>query len=397
MKKQGLTGLRFEEIIDFSVFVFAFLIPISSFLSTRVLLLTFIVSIFLLGDYRRLRNTSWDIFLYSLIIIFGVFYSDDLAMSLKILETNFSLLAIPVVVVRMKNLNEKKIIKIFYFFVAGLLLASCISLVRAFFSYEETKDVRFFFFYQFTNVINSHPTYFAYYLIFAIAFGLYILYYNKSDLSPYLIISILIFLFVVLVLTGGRTAFISILLTFSFFILRFLVGERGVHKKTTIVLVAALMIVMFLVNVVDLGNRYSALNDSWERFVLWESAVRATPSILWGAGTGDTKLLNDYYLSHNLAQYAEGSYNAHNQFIQILFSNGVFGLLAVLIMLARPLYVSVIQKNALGVLVFFPFLIYGMTEVFLGRYQGVAFFVLLHQCFIAQYQRDTPVFSLKSN
>jgi hypothetical protein len=33
----------------------------------------------------------------------------------------------------------------------------------------------------------------------------------------------------------------------------------------------------------------------------------------------------------------------------------------------------------------FPFVIYGMTEVFLGRYQGVVFFVLCHQIVVGQY------------
>jgi O-antigen ligase len=154
---------------------------------------------------------------------------------------------------------------------------------------------------------------------------------------------------------------------------------------------------MFLVSSIDFGNNSSAVDDSWERFALWESAMRATPSILWGAGTGDSKLLNEYYLTHNLTQFAEGSYNAHNQFIQIFFINGILGLLAVLILIIRPLYLSVKRQNALGILVFFPFLIYSMTEVFLGRYQGVVFFALLHQCFIAYYQSEARSLILKTS
>ena len=55
------------------------------------------------------------------------------------------------------------------------------------------------------------------------------------------------------------------------------------------------------------------------------------------------------------------------------------------------------NNNSFGVLVFFPFLIYGVTEVFLGRYQGVIFFALLHQVFINRLIIPKLEFDLKSN
>ena len=59
-------------------------------------------------------------------------------------------------------------------------------------------------------------------------------------------------------------------------------------------------------------------------------------------------------------------------------------------MVGRPLYLAVKNKNILAILCMFPFLIYGMTEVFLGRYQGVVFFALLHQVFIMEMNLDRP-------
>jgi len=149
---------------------------------------------------------------------------------------------------------------------------------------------------------------------------------------------------------------------------------------------------MFVFNTINLKEK----NDYWERLVLWESALKATPDMIWGVGTGDYKnVLNEYYVSHDLSKFADSSFNSHNQFIEVLFSNGLIGVVSLLLLVGRPLYLSVRNQNVLASLTFFPFIIYGMTEVFLGRYQGVVFFALLHQSFVTYYLSHKPSFSLK--
>ncbi len=153
---------------------------------------------------------------------------------------------------------------------------------------------------------------------------------------------------------------------------------------------------MFFIASFDNEVRETILNDSWDRFALWKSAIIANPNIFLGVGTGDYKtVLNEYYQSHGLTQFAIDSFNSHNQFIQIFFSNGILGLIAVIILMGRPLYLAVKNNQPFGILVFFPFIIYGMTEVFLGRYQGIVFFALLHQFFVSQYLSTKPSFALK--
>ncbi|MBK7649495.1 MAG: O-antigen ligase family protein [Flammeovirgaceae bacterium] len=126
------------------------------------------------------------------------------------------------------------------------------------------------------------------------------------------------------------------------------------------------------------------MNDSWDRFDLWDAAINASTNPFWGEGTGDYKLvLNQYYTTHQMSHFANESLNSHNQFIQIYFSNGIIGLLAIVILLGSPIYRSFKMGNPLGILIFFPFLIYGMTEVFMGRYQGVVFFAFLSQVFFS--------------
>lgn len=369
--------------------MFLFAIPLSSVISVRLLVLASILSFFVRKESGNIIRQAWDIILYLLVLAVGMFYSEDLSTGFRVLETNFCFLAIPLVFLRSKVLDDKTRVNIFRAFLVGLVTASFICIFYAMFRYLSNPDVKFFFFDYFTEPINSHPTYFAYYLIFSISVELYFLYYQQQiarSASRYITI---LFLFFILILTGGQTAFISLLFVFSFFILKFFTEGKSEKKWVITGLITLMLCCMFLITIVEKGNRVIALNDSWERAILWESAILANVNPFFGVGTGDYKeALNDYYATHNLTQFASESYNSHNQFIQILFSNGVLGVLAFGFMLGRPLYMAMSSRNILAILCMFPFLIYGMTEVFLGRYQGVVFFALLHQIFIADISSD---------
>ena len=385
---------RYKD-LHYLLLCFAFTIPLSRFLSVRVLILLLLFSFFIRGGkgyLSKLLNQSWDILLYLSVLIIGLLYSEELPPGLRVIETSLSLFVLTLVFSKFKDFDKKHLHKVFYAFASGLLVACLICLVNASYAYSQSGNFNVFFFDELTGIIDSQPTYLAYYLIAVITFGLYWVYYEKINFSPILIVVFLLFFFLMLMLTGGLTAFVSVLFIFSFFVLKFLLEEKNKMQTLTFGIVVFMIICMFVLSNINLKEK----NDYWERFVLWESALKATPDIMWGVGTGDHyKVLNQYYLSHGLSKFASSSYNSHNQFIEILFSNGLIGVLSLLFLLGRPLYLSVRNQNLLGTLIFFPFVIYGMTEVFLGRYQGVVLFALLHQSFVTHYLTHKPSFSLK--
>jgi O-antigen ligase len=352
------------------------------------------------SDYKirflKFFKNSWDTALYLFLLILGLLYSQDLSAGLSVLETSFSLFAIPVILSRLSTFDKKFFINLLFSFLAGLIVASLICLTSSAYSYFQTGDFRSFLFYQLTEQIDLQPTYMAYYVSFAITLLLYSLYYETISWSKWSLIAIIFFLFTVLMLTAGRTAYISMLLTFSFFMLKFFFEETFTSKKRTAFIASIVLLTLMLtVNYFDLNTGYisdEVNNDYWERLTLWRAALHASPDFLFGVGTGDYKIvLNQYFMSHDLYQYAKSNYNSHNQFIQTLFSNGLIGLISLLFLIVRPIYLSLRHQNILGILVFFPFLIYGITEVFLGRYQGVVFFALLHETFITFYHsRNSP-------
>ncbi len=385
---------RSDRIIWYTLLLFVFLLPISQTLSARVLVVLFITSL-LFVKYKPFINgwvkASWDILLYLIFICIGVLYSSNHSLGFRTLETSFALFAVPLICYRLIGFEREKLNTVFISLTSGVLTASLICTAFAIIQYfTNSQNTQVFFFYEFTRVINSHPTYLAYYLIFAITIGLYYLNFEQFIFSRWLYISAIIFCFIILLLTGGQTAFVGLLFVFSFFLLKFFLGQnRTPNQRLTFGLVVSMFIVLIVVNSGKSTHREQELNDSWDRFELWRSAILANTNPIIGVGTGDYKqVLNQYYMEHNQPEFANEELNAHNQFIQIFFSNGILGLLAVLIILLRPLYMAFKHNDQLGILIIFPFLIYGMTEVFLGRYQGVAFFAILHAVLTAYYSRE---------
>jgi O-antigen ligase len=333
-------------------------------------------------------SNTWDIILYLSVLLLGLLNSSDLQNGLSVIETNFSVFAIPLIVAKVENFDKKKLYQLFYTLTFGLVVASLICLVNALVQYMSTNDIHVFLFYTFLDILDFQPTYFGYYLITAITFGLYLLFFEGNQTNYRLILTVEIFLFFTLMLTGSITSFISALFVFAFFVLKFFTEDKTRVRKVTFAVVAVMLITMFVFNYLykQIDSDTYRVTDYWERIELWKSALEANSNFLFGVGTGDYKnVMNQFYVEHHMNAYAAESYNAHNQYIQILFSNGIFGLIALLFILARPLYLSVRCQNILGALVFFPFLVYGMTEVFLGRFQGIVFFVLIHQIFIKFY------------
>jgi len=374
--------------------LFVFFIPISSFISVRLLFVTLLLSVIDINGNSLLR-ASWDILIYLLILLLGLTYSNNLDVGFKVLETSFSFLAIPLVISRLKFGAEEKFDQLMHSFILGLAIACLICLINATNKFMDAEDSQVFFFYQLTSVINSHPTYFAYFLIVAITYLLYFMYYQESSKHLILLCVSITFFFCFLMLTGGQTSFISLLFVLSYFILKFFLAKDTMKQRLTLMMVSIMVISMLVINSFDQSSREEVLNDSWDRYELWRSAILANSNPILGVGTGDYKsVLNEYYFRNNLDAYAEESLNSHNQFIQIFFSNGIFGLLAVIIIILRPVYMAFKKNDQLGILLMFPFLIYGITEVFLGRYQGVVFFALLHQTLVSTYLVTTKSLSV---
>lgn len=339
-------------------------------------------------SFRLWWRQSWDLTLLFFVLLLGLIYSSDISLGLRQLETSLSLLGVPIIVAGVASCSNRLRPHAFYAFGLGVVVASFICLARAIFLFLQSGDWSVFFYTQFTNTVSSHPTYFAYYVIFCCTYTLYKLYYELPASFVVGGVSAAIYLFIILLLTGGQTAFISLLLVFSFFISKYLLEEKTRRTSTVALVIVFLSLgwvgLTILLQTNDLFSALQGQNDYWERLTLWNSAFSASSNIWVGVGTGDyLTVLNEYYRSHEMSEFARKNMNAHNEFIQVYFSNGLLGLIALILAIGRPLYLATRHRDVLTILLYFPFLLYGVTEVFLGRYQGVVFFGFAHQLCIS--------------
>jgi O-antigen ligase len=372
------------------ILLYSFVLPWSQFVSIRLIVLSAILSTCHLKNLARLIPFTWPNIAYFLVLIVGLVYSSNTELGMKVLETNASILLVPISFASIIGRAPQQLNKVGLFFVLGLITSASFSFVLALMDYYKYNDIGQLYFYELLSPINSHPTYYAYYIVFSLTYCLYIIKYENLNIPKWSIALMVVFLFLILILTGGQTAFVALLFVFSFFLLKFFLGQsKTANDRLSFLLIVAMLIVMIIVSSGSSSQREQTLDDSWDRFELWRAAILANSNPFTGVGTGDYKqVLHQYYVDHNQLAFANDDLNSHNQFIQMFFSNGLIGLIALLIMLIRPLYLAFRRNHQFGVLIIFSFLIYGMTEVFLGRFQGVVFFALLHSVLSVHYSQE---------
>ena len=112
--------------------------------------------------------------------------------------------------------------------------------------------------------------------------------------------------------------------------------------------------------------------------VIWNSVNNILKkNIVFGVGTGDIQSeLNKEYIKTGNSKLAEGNFNSHNQFIEVILEHGLIGLVIFLSAFGMMFYLAYSEKNILYtmflVIVFTSFLF----ETMLNRLGGVSFFAL---------------------
>ncbi|MEJ1239078.1 O-antigen ligase family protein [Chryseolinea sp. T2] len=119
-----------------------------------------------------------------------------------------------------------------------------------------------------------------------------------------------------------------------------------------------------------------AWNSITQRLAIWTCAADALKEKFpLGYGTADGQLaLHKAYVEHGYIRGFEDNYNAHNEYLYAALDLGIFGIVALLVLLAVPL----VRSWSTGNSVFAYFIVicaaYFLVEVVLSRRAGVNFF-----------------------
>lgn len=120
------------------------------------------------------------------------------------------------------------------------------------------------------------------------------------------------------------------------------------------------------------------------RRIIWEASKEAAiDNLPWGVGTGDgNDIIVKYYHKNGYWLSSEHPFNAHNQFLFALLTNGIPGIIIILFFFCTPLGLAIRHKDILLLSLFLLMTLNCLVECMFDRRAGVDFFAVMIPLFI---------------
>lgn len=349
-----------------------------------------------------LKNNNFIILLCGLYLIFAlsIFYSKNLKEAISHLEIKASLFIFPLILGTLKIHNKKVIDYIFISFSIGWLIKFLISLINAivnFYFIQNKSFVNFFteihyFINEFHRQLNFH------YVYFSIAFIIVYIYFSEIFIKKLQLFFYFIFTFlssIIVLFIQSRIAILIFFIITEIYIVRFfhLKFKNSPKLILSLIIYHTFLIGMFFFTLhkTELLSRFfnNSIFDRSNIIILTFKSLKNNFNFFIGDGIGDSQQrLYDTYLKHQYIEYYNNKYNAHNQYLEILVSNGIIGLFYLVAVLLIPLYYSIKQKKTLYTLFIISISLAFITESWLNTNKGGVLYSFFNSLFIFNYLLD---------
>lgn len=389
------------SLFEGSTYLFVGTLPL--FLSINTIAIwIFVVSSFIVLGFKKRKEILWKrrafiipfILLFFLYII-GLWTSTNTDIALKNISRVLTLLLLPTIILSHKK-EDFNFKKIYYSLGAGLLtgMLICWGFVIESILTNATplRQAPYFFEWIYSNwnlvkPIGVHPNYFALLiviLVLAIIKTEELKFLRKNKLK---LILLLIPFFLFLFELSSRVAMLAFLLVIIVSAL-----QNRSRKKGILIGLFVVGLIVLSVKFDYLGNKFSGLVDGRgnikvERIQRWDFIIREFKKegkLILGVGSGDTEeIYTRAYINGNFKTALIEGYNAHNQFVEFLVSNGFFGLLVFVWGLLFFALKTKLKGEALSF--FITIVLLSFIESFLCRAKGVFIFSFFISFFLLMY------------
>ena len=354
-----------------------------------------------LQNLKRNKQFLVPILVLFLLYVLGFFLSKDTGRVQKDLGRVIPLVLIPIAVFSHRSIDFN-LKKIYTALGVGLFTAMLICWYNIFISIisreDYLKQAGYFFNWIYTDwnlvkPLDGHPSYFAILIVIFISgllFDNVFASFRKNRLK-------FVFLFglfmVFLIETNSRIGVITF----------FVILLNHVLRNLSVKLFISFVILFFVVSLMSvkfdyLGSKFRKIISpeghlTIERLDRWDEIVEVfnkKDKFLFGVGSGDARLIyRRAYYNGGFDLALKNNYNAHNQFLEFYVSNGLFGLFIYMLVFFVFFKKTRIRNNSVHFLIVF--LLFSMSESFLGRSQGVMMFSFFYSFLILYYnQNPTP-------
>ncbi len=330
------------------------------------------------------------------VYLFSLIYTDSFEVAGKKLDTAVAMVVFPLIFFVLKPFDErkreyysKKFTQSFYFFSILYAILALINfyLQDAFRFYPDPWLLRNTM--EEMSLIGLHPIYASLIISLGVLFSFPFFSQGKNHTIKLLATLLNIPLISVLILLASKGVIIALIIaTIAYLFLN--IRKKKVKVISIILIVAGFA--LSLIYLPSLNHRFKELKEvssleikldkynstSIRKGVYYCSVIRVSENWFFGYGIGDVQpALNDCYETIDDDIFNKFDYNSHNQYLGVLLSTGVLGLLALLLILTSNFYLAITNKDwvFLAVLAFFS--IAFLTENILERQAGVILFSFL--------------------
>jgi O-antigen ligase len=384
----------------------AFVLPVSKKIIPLIIILWVINGLFfVLLNKHRIKKQSKPSVLMVLYLFYVVYffispYKDS---ALFDLEVKLSIMLFPLGFYFTGNyLPERK--KLFKAFILGVLFSIFVLFIRACYLYFTEQDVKYFTYSDFSFLM--HTSYYSMYVCWALYMlitDLFTAHSKKMFSSNKVYYFLTLLLSVVIFLLASKTGIIVWLLIMIYAYVLYYLKFRNLWPLITI----PVILIVMLVGILSVNNKlfirfketYSVLfgdksannkfSSTTARTKIWPLAWQLIKENPAGYGTGAEKeVLKQTYLKNKLHKAYEKQLNAHNQFLQTGLALGLLGMLLLMALFIRFLFLGI---------KFDEWLLFGfalitsvnfITESMLETQAGVVFFAFFYSLLDAYFKRD---------
>ncbi|WP_298499214.1 O-antigen ligase [uncultured Algibacter sp.] len=421
LKGFKVSDIFLDKATNALIVLYATVLPLGFAIANITLGLMFAFFIFYIiikkpSSKNLIQDINWIILFSVLFLIYALslFYSENMDVGLNQVYRKSPMLLLTIFVFILRRKIKKNTIfsamKMYGYSVTFVCITSIILAVYNCYDYKPDILLHCASDQNLASVfISYHKLYLSLYVTIAIFFVVYSVFYGSSKFKLFSINSIqLLVLFITLVLLGGRNSLlVSTLIVIgipSFYWLKNKKIKNFVFFSSTI-LILVITSVYFNPKLLEktkeafnFGNQYS-ISKKWGgvavRKIIWENSYNTfKKNLIIGVGAGDVQdeLNKSYEIHAETNALNQGTYNAHNDILQIAITTGVLGIFTYLFSLIYIFYISFNKQNYIHCIFVILFFISGLTESLLERDMGIrvySFFTILLFIFNTQINENS--------
>src|SRR5690606_9082746 len=350
----------------------------------------------LLAYHQRIKIT-FENYLLLLCVPFFIYlffftFRYDTSEALEVLVRTLPILIVPVLV----SLNSKIIISFFdeiiKFYLLGLTISCLFTIIIGLYHFIMNGFlIEALLYFELAEYLSLHPTYYSLFIITGVIFLLF--HKRVKNVNSLLM---LFFFIIIIFLLQSRMAYILLTFVLGYYFYKRIRNDKvyALSFFTAIILVIIVvpnslsrfkeLSVGFKSEEELIGNNKE--NGISQRVWLWSNAwsqIKDKPGFGYGFRAQQTvfkwniekeNLLKNRGYDYDMAAIKLADWNLHNQYLQMLYESGFFGLIVFLLSIGVTIKLTYLSKNTLFLLVYLVFLAFLFTENMLDRQMGIYFY-----------------------